>query len=78
LAETQAAFRYRLSNFSGPVRSQWARLAVDQVRNEIYALNQRANDIRIFDEHGMASSSSETATPPQRTSPSEATATCSS
>jgi len=53
LAETEAAFRYQLSNFSGPVHSQWARLAVDQERNEIYALNQRANDIRIFDEHGM-------------------------
>ena len=33
--------------------SQWAKLAVDQERNEIYALNQRKNDIRIFDEHGM-------------------------
>jgi DNA-binding beta-propeller fold protein YncE len=53
VAETEAAFRYQLSNFSGPVHSQWARLAVDQERNEIYALNQRANDIRIFDEHGM-------------------------
>jgi DNA-binding beta-propeller fold protein YncE len=52
-AESQASFRYQLSNFSGPVHSQWARLAVDQERNEIYALNQRANDIRIFDEHGM-------------------------
>ncbi|MBW2401996.1 MAG: hypothetical protein JRG80_22555 [Deltaproteobacteria bacterium] len=42
-----------LHNFSGPVRSQWAKLAVDLEHNEIYALNQRANDIRIFNEHGM-------------------------
>jgi len=51
--ELTASFRYPLSNFSGPVRSQWAQLAVDQERNEIYALNRRENDIRIFDAHGM-------------------------
>ena len=44
--EVTASFRYPLSNFSGPVPSQWARLAVDQERNEIYALNQRERDIR--------------------------------
>ena len=48
-----SSFRYPLSNFSGPVSSQWAKLAIDQERNEIYALNQRQNDIRIFDDHGM-------------------------
>jgi DNA-binding beta-propeller fold protein YncE len=53
LAGTAASFRYPLSNFSGPVASQWARLAVDRERNEIYALHQRKNDIRVFDEHGM-------------------------
>lgn len=53
LAETTASFRYPLSNFTGPVPSQWAKLAVDPERNEIYALNQYQNDIRIFDEHGM-------------------------
>jgi DNA-binding beta-propeller fold protein YncE len=52
-AGVTASFRYPLSNFSGPVPSQWAKLAVDQERGEVYALNQRANDIRIFDEHGM-------------------------
>ena len=53
LAEVTASFRYPLSNFEGPVLSQWAKLAIDSERNEIYALHQRANDIRIFDEHGM-------------------------
>ena len=48
-----AAFQYRLANFSGPVLSQWARLAVDPERNEIYALSPRENDVRIFDQHGM-------------------------
>jgi DNA-binding beta-propeller fold protein YncE len=53
LAEVTASFRYPLSNFEGPVLSQWAKLAVDSERNEIYALHQRKNDIRIFNEHGM-------------------------
>jgi DNA-binding beta-propeller fold protein YncE len=52
-AGVTASFRYPLSNFSGPVLSQWAKLAVDPERNEVYALHQRKNDIRIFDEHGM-------------------------
>jgi DNA-binding beta-propeller fold protein YncE len=52
-AGVTASFRYPLSNFSGPVRSQWAKVAVDRERNEIYTLHQRKNDIRIFGEHGM-------------------------
>jgi sugar lactone lactonase YvrE len=52
-AGLEASYRYSLSNFSGPVLSHWAQLAVDHERNEIYALHQRKNDIRIFDEHGM-------------------------
>jgi DNA-binding beta-propeller fold protein YncE len=52
-AGVTASFRYPLSNFSGPVLSQWAKIAVDQERNEVYTLRQRRNDIRIFDEHGM-------------------------
>jgi len=51
--ELTASFRYPLSNFSGAVLSHWAQLVVDQERNEIYALNRRENDIRIFDAHGM-------------------------
>jgi len=52
-AGVTASFRYPLSNFSGPVLSHWAQLAVDPERNEVYALHRRKNDIRIFDEHGM-------------------------
>jgi hypothetical protein len=52
-AGVTASYRYPLSNFSGPVLSQWAKLAVDPERNEVYALHQRKHDIRIFDEHGM-------------------------
>jgi DNA-binding beta-propeller fold protein YncE len=52
-AGVTSSFRYSLSNFSGPVRSQWARLAVDRERNEVYALDRHNNDIRVFDQHGM-------------------------
>ena len=52
-SEVAASFRYALSNFEGPVRSQWAKLAVDRKRNEGYALHEQKSDIRIFDEHGM-------------------------
>jgi DNA-binding beta-propeller fold protein YncE len=51
--EVTASFRFPLSSFSGPVPSQWAQLAVDRDRGEVYALNHREKDIRIFDEHGM-------------------------
>jgi hypothetical protein len=49
----KVSFRHRLSDFSGPVLSQWARLAVDQEHTEVYSLNRRENSIRVFDEHGM-------------------------
>ena len=52
-AGVRASFRFPLSNFSGPVLSQWARLAVDREHNEVYALNRRGNDIRVFNEQGM-------------------------
>jgi hypothetical protein len=48
-----ASFLYPLANFAGPVRSQWAKLAVDPERNEIYALSPHDKDVRIFDQHGM-------------------------
>ncbi len=32
-AGVTASFRYPLSNFSGPVRSQWAKLAIDRCRH---------------------------------------------
>ena len=52
-ADVTASFRYSLSNFEGLVPSHWAQLAIDRERNEIYALNRRKNDIRIFNAQGM-------------------------
>ncbi len=52
-AAMEVSFQYLLSNFSGSVPSQWAKLVVDPSQNEVYVLNRRAKDIRIFDENGM-------------------------
>ncbi len=49
----QVSFLYPLANFSGPVPSIWARVAIDPELDEVYALNQRKNEIRIFNESGM-------------------------
>jgi len=49
----KASFAYPLSNFAGLVQSQWARLAVDRERNELYVLNRQKGEVRIFDENGM-------------------------
>ncbi|MBE0574976.1 MAG: hypothetical protein IH613_03675 [Desulfuromonadales bacterium] len=46
-------FQYLLSDFSGPVPSQWARLAFDPERREIYTLNPSVNDVKIFNPQGM-------------------------
>jgi DNA-binding beta-propeller fold protein YncE len=52
-AAVQMNFQYVLSNFSGPVSSQWAKVATDMDRGEIYAFDPHENEVRIFNEHGM-------------------------
>ena len=47
------SFEYLLSNFSGTVPSQWARLDFDSAQQEIYTLNQGSNEVRIFNRQGM-------------------------
>lgn len=49
----QATFLHLLSDFSGPVRSQWARLHFDPKRQELYTLTIGVNEVRIFNRHGM-------------------------
>ena len=51
--EMQASFQYLLSDFSGPVPSQWARLAFDPIHQETYTLNRGFNEIRVFNPQGM-------------------------
>jgi len=47
----QGTFLYSLSNFTGLIPYNWARVSVDEERNEIYILYQ--NSLRIFNEAGM-------------------------
>jgi DNA-binding beta-propeller fold protein YncE len=52
-AGVETSFLYRLSNFSGPVPYNWANVAVDEKRNEIYVLDRQERDITLFNDSGM-------------------------
>ncbi len=52
-AAVNTSFLYTLSNFSGPVPYNWASIFVDEARNEIYVVDPREGDVRIFDKNGM-------------------------
>jgi DNA-binding beta-propeller fold protein YncE len=53
VAEIETSFLYNLSNFDGPVPFNWAKIQVDEDRNEIYVADTRGGEIRIFNENGM-------------------------
>jgi len=50
-AAFKASFLYSLSDFTGRIPYNWARVSVDNERSEIYVLYQ--NTLRIFNESGM-------------------------
>ena len=50
-AEVETKYLYRLSNFSGPIASTWARIALDETRHEIYTILEK--EVRVFNENGM-------------------------
>lgn len=52
-AQAEASFLYRLSDFSGPVSSMWARIDIDPKENEVYTLNRSNARIQIFNETAM-------------------------
>lgn len=52
-AELHASFQYMLSDFTGPVASQWARVDFDPEYQEIYTFSLRGNEVRIFNPQGM-------------------------
>jgi len=47
----KGTFLYTLSNFTGSIPYNWARVSVDKERNEIYVLYQ--NSVRVFNNAGM-------------------------
>ena len=51
LAMVKGNYIYSLSNFTGTIPYDWARVSVDKARNEVYVLYQ--NVIRVFNENGM-------------------------
>lgn len=53
LAEIDLTFLYRLSDFNGPVRANWATVRVDETRNEIYVVDAERFDITIYNQKGM-------------------------
>ena len=53
LAEVETNFLFSLSNFGGRIPFNWANVAVDKARNEIYVADARLGEIRIFNKKGM-------------------------
>jgi hypothetical protein len=51
VAQVKPAYLYTLSDFSGPIRYEWVRVAVDERREETYVIFQ--NLIRVFGSSGM-------------------------
>jgi hypothetical protein len=53
IAAVETSFLYTLSNTSGPIPYNWPNLFIDEERNEIYVVDTRKQDIRIFNDKGM-------------------------
>ena len=51
--DVQTSFLYRLSNFSGPVPSNWATISFDEARDEIYITDSQSGIVRIYNNQGM-------------------------
>ncbi len=51
VSEVRGAFLYNLSDFTGTIPYNWARVFIDRERNESYVLYQ--NFFRVFNENGM-------------------------
>ena len=52
-AEVETSFLFSLSNFNGLIGYNWANIAVDEERNEIYISGASTTDVRVFNDHGM-------------------------
>jgi hypothetical protein len=53
VADVAVHYRYALANFSGPIKTFQARLAVSRKTNEVFVFDYADKNIRIFNEHGM-------------------------
>jgi hypothetical protein len=53
VAAVDVHYRYALANFSGPLKSFQAKLAISRKADEVFVFDPVKKDIRIFNEHGM-------------------------
>jgi len=53
MAEVETSFLFSLSNFNGPIRYNWANIAIDAERNEVYIASASTRDVRVFNDYGM-------------------------
>lgn len=53
LAGVDVHYRYALADFSGPIKTFQAKLAVARAVNEVFVFDPAKKDIRVFNEHGM-------------------------
>jgi len=51
--EFRATYQYNLSDFNGTVRYLWPKFTVNLTQNEVFVLDPKERDIRIFNESGM-------------------------
>jgi len=52
-AEVRASYLYTLSNFYGPIPYNWVNLSYDEPRQELYVVDARERDVRVFNDNGM-------------------------
>jgi DNA-binding beta-propeller fold protein YncE len=52
-AAIDCTYVYNLSNFSGKVPFNWANIAIDEDRKEVYVADPEERDIRVFNDSGM-------------------------
>jgi len=52
-AEVRVSYLYTLSNFYGPIPYNWVNLSYDGPRQELYVVDARERDIRVFNDNGM-------------------------
>lgn len=52
-AAISVSYAYNLADFSGAIPYMWAKLATDPTYSEVYVMDPKTKDIRIFNETGM-------------------------
>ena len=51
--EVKASYLYTLSDFNGPISSNWVNFAVDREKRETYVIDSSEKSVRLFNDAGM-------------------------